>query len=187
LAEFYDGSIFVNIAQQNVLSMIFQLKNYKLSLFLGVITIFFSFYSCDESSSEICYSNQQSVQTGFYSSYHKNDIDTTLNNVTLVGIMDSERIDTMIAKDESIKKSFLPLSMFHDTTHYVIQVNNFTDTISFVHSKELSFVSEECGFIFEFEIDTVLYSKTSFIDSVAISYPSVIYNESKENVKIYIY
>ena len=69
-------------------------------------------YACDQSNSEICYSNQQSVQTGFYSSYHKNDVDTTLTNVTLVGIMDSERIDSMIANKESIKKSFLPRNNF---------------------------------------------------------------------------
>lgn len=167
--------------------MLYNIIKLKSFFFTSIYASILLLVGCDGGNQEICYSNQQSVQTGFYSSYQLNDVDTTLSNVTLVGIKDESRLDSIISDNESVKKSFLPLSSFFDTTNYVVQVNNFTDTISFVHSKELSFISEECGFIYEFKIDTVLYSNTSFIDSVVVSYPSVIYNESKENVKIYIY
>ncbi len=139
--------------------------------------------SCN-SADDFCLSNQQSVQATFYSS--STDNDSTVSDVTIRAINSIAEDDT-IYNTEEVTESFLPLSMINDTTSYVIQILNQKDTISFVHSKELDFISEECGFIFKFEVDTVLHTNISFIDSVTIEYPSIIYNESTENVKIYLY
>ncbi len=139
--------------------------------------------SCNNTD-DFCLSNQQSVQASFYSSITLND--STVSDVTIRAI-ESVAEDDTIYNSETVSESFLPLSMMNDTSRFLIQILNQKDTVSFVHSKELSFISEECGFIFTFELDTVLHSNISFIDSVSIEYPSIVYNESTENVKIYLY
>lgn len=140
-------------------------------------------FSCEDGSSDFCISNQQSVQTGFYSASSLTDKDTTVEDVVVYSLgIDSITYDTV-----SVNKLFLPLSMHNDTSQYIIEMNNLKDTISFVHQKELDFVSGECGFIFSFYLDTILFSDVSFIDSVAIDYDEINYNESFENVKIYLY
>ncbi len=151
--------------------------------------IFIFILSACDSGSDICLSNQQSVQGNFYSSYYdySDDVDTTVAHISIVGLLNGEQVDSIIYDNDSIDNCYMPLSMFRDTTKYLIKINNTSDTISFIHNKELSFISEECGFIFDFTLDTVMYSNTSFIDSVVIYDNKIIYNESTPNVKIYIY
>ncbi len=157
---------------------------YTYSCLLLMLTMLFS---CDAGADELCISNQQSVQIGLYSANTIDAPDTTLQNVTIFGINNMVPSDSLITDSAIVSKAFLPLNMFSDTTRYVMKIGNASDTISFIHRKNLSFISEECGFIFQFDVDTVLHTEYSFIDSVSINYPSVIYNENLENVKIYIY
>lgn len=131
---------------------------------------------------ELCLSNQHALQTGFYSAFNVNR-DSILRNADVHGLDNAE---SMIYKDQDISKMFLPLSFQDDTSIFVISNNSLSDTIWVVHSKELQFISRECGFTFDFTIDTVLFTKT-FVDSVALFYPKVSYGENFENVKIYLY
>lgn len=130
----------------------------------------------------ICLSNQNAVQTGFYSAYSKINKDTVLNNTSVIG---KGAIDSVYNK-ELVQKMFLPLSFVSDTTAFIIENNTLKDTIWFKHNKELFFVSRNCGFSFNFVVDTVWFTQT-FIDSVALDYKPINYNENIENVKIYIY
>ncbi|MCW3785534.1 DUF6452 family protein [Plebeiibacterium sediminum] len=155
----------------------------KILFQVAAIMVLVIIISCNNSD-DFCLSNQQSVQASFYSSITLND--STVSGVTITAIGSVAEDDT-IYNSEVVSESFLPLSMMNDTSRFLIQILNQRDTVSFVHSKELSFISEECGFIFKFELDTVLHSNISFIDSVSIEYPSIVYNESTENVKIYLY
>ncbi len=132
---------------------------------------------------EACLSNQHAVQAGMYSAWSEEDKDSTLQNVSLVGI---DRIDS-IYRDQSLSKFFMPLDFESDTSTFVVAVSaTMKDTLSVVYRKELDFISRDCGYIFTFDIDTILYSN-AFIDSVAIAYPTVKYGESTENIKLYIY
>lgn len=151
-------------------------------VFVFLICLFFT-YACGDETNDFCLSNQQSVQSGFYSSHHTTDVDSTVSGVTIW----STNIDSLTYDSARVNEIFLPLSMMKDTSQFIIEINKLKDTLSFVHSKELSFVSGECGFIFRFEIDTILYSNNFFIDSVAIDYPSIVYGENIENVKIYLF
>jgi hypothetical protein len=154
----------------------------KIVHWLYIFLVINIFYACGDDKGDFCLSNQQSVQTGFYSAH--SDKDTTLENTSIYGI---NRNDSLLYNEETVWKTFLPLSMLNDTSHFIVEANGNKGTLSFVHQKELDFISEECGFIFRFELDTVIYSGDSFIDSVAIDYSSIVYNENIENVKIYIY
>lgn len=132
---------------------------------------------------EACLSNQHAVQAGLYSAWSEEDKDSTLQDVSLVGI---GRIDS-IYRTQSLSELFMPLNFEEDTSTFVVAVSaTMKDTLSVVYRKELDFISRDCGYIFTFDIDTILYSN-AFIDSVAISYPTVKYGESTENIKLYIY
>ncbi len=152
-----------------------------MKIFFQVLAILFIVIIISCNNDDFCLSNQQSVQAVFYSS--NTDEDSTVSNVIIKPV----DLNDTIYNDEEISESFLPLSMMSDTSSFVIQILNQKDTIRFVHSKELDFISEECGFIFKFELDTILFTNISFIDSVSIEYPSIEYNESTSNVKIYLY
>ncbi len=132
---------------------------------------------------EACLSNQHAVQAGLYSAWSVEDKDSTLQNVSLVGI---DRIDS-IYRTQTLSELFMPLNFESDTSTFVVAVSaTLKDTLSVVYRKELDFISRDCGYIFAFDIDTILYSN-AFIDSVAIAYPTVKYGESTENIKLYIY
>jgi hypothetical protein len=132
---------------------------------------------------EACLSNQHAVQAGLYSAWSEGDKDSTLQAVSLVGI---DRIDS-IYRTQRLSVFFMPLNFESDTSTFVVAVSaTLKDTLSVVYRKELDFISRDCGYIFTFDIDTILYSN-AFIDSVAIAYPTVKYGESTENIKLYIY
>ena len=153
----------------------------KLNVFiiLGLFLVFVIPWGC--SADDICLSNQHALQAGFYS-YHTLK-DSTLQGTTIYGVGQS---NDSIYKNEPARKLFLPLSFNNDTTVFVIFSNALSDTIKFVHTKELTFVSRKCGFVFNYEIDTVMHTET-FIDSVSIVNSGVRYNENFENIEIFIY
>jgi len=157
------------------------MKFYKYLLYLAFGICLLLPWSCTQD--EICLSNQNAVQTGFYSVLSGDNTDTILENSSVYGI---DPINDSIYIDESIQSMFLPLSFNSDTTTYVIDNNGLKDTLWFSHTKEMVYISRECGFTFNFTIDSVWFTKV-FVDSVFIEVENVNYNESLENVKIYIY
>jgi len=143
-----------------------------------------SLLSCN--NEEICLSNQDAVQVSFYNYYSTTDNDTSLEHVSIYGL---GRTDSLYA-DTTISKAFLPLSFEGDpgTTTYVIQIDQVKDTITFAHSKELDFVSGDCGYVFKFTLDVKNCQATpNNIDTAIVVNPSIKYSEDAENVKIYIY
>ncbi|MFO8001819.1 MAG: DUF6452 family protein [Marinilabilia sp.] len=154
----------------------------KVVNFLGsaIIGLIFFLSGCD--NDEACLSNQNSAQVKMYSAWSEDDRDSTLSNVSLVGI---DRTDSVYS-DQTLSELFMPLDFESDTTTFVLSAQTLKDTISFVHSSELDFISGECGYIFSFEIDTFMHTD-AFIDSAAIEHPFIEYGESVENIKLYIY
>jgi len=132
---------------------------------------------------DICLSNQHAVRAYFMLMEEKER--AMVQRATIYGL---GMPNDSIYKEENVTNMFLPLSFTKDTTSFLIFIQNesFRDTIHFVHTKKMNFISRECGFTFDFLIDTVYFSKM-FIDSVAVINPNVRYNENVENVEIYIY
>lgn len=147
-----------------------------------LIFLIISLLSCN--NDEICLSNQDAVQVSFYSYY--TDKDTSLESVSIYGL---NRTDSLYA-DTTISQAFLPLNFDGDpgTTTYVVQIDQVKDTITFAHSKELDFVSGDCGYVFKFTLDAKNCHATPYnIDTAIVVNPSIKYSEDAENVKIYIY
>ena len=134
-------------------------------------------------SDEICLSNQHALQAGLYSARSERQKDTTLISASVYGV--GEGMDS-IYKDEAVSKLFLPLSFDSDTTAFVIDEGVLRDTIWFRHTKELIYISRNCGFTYDFTIDSIWYT-TVLVDSVAVDKPGVKYSENAENVKIFVY
>jgi len=133
-------------------------------------------------SEEACLSNQNAVQAGLFSAWWDQDIDTTLTEVSMTGL----NMQDSIYRNQTVSELFLPLNYYSDTTSFVISTKTLKDTIHFIYEKELDFISGECGYIFSFDLDTVIHSN-AFIDSVSVIYPAVQYGETLENIKLYIY
>jgi hypothetical protein len=131
---------------------------------------------------EACLSNQNAVQASLLSAWWEEDNDTTLTEVSVTGL----NMEDSIYRNQTISGLFLPLNYHTDTTSFVISVKTLKDTIHFIYEKELDFISGECGYIFSFDLDTVIHSN-AFIDSVSVIYPTVQYGETLENIKLYIY
>ena len=136
------------------------------------------FSGCNNDS--ICLSNQHALRAYFMSMEDKTRVQVL--NTTIFGLgMENDSI----YKEEDVANMFLPMAFSGDTTTFVIMVQTLADTIHFVNTKKMNFISRECGFTLDFVIDTVYFSNR-FIDSVAIINPNIRYNENVDNVEIYI-
>ncbi|WP_075602671.1 DUF6452 family protein [Saccharicrinis aurantiacus] len=131
-------------------------------------------------SDDICLSGQMSATTGFY-------LDSTSTQTTINMRVEGRypRIDSSRA-ETSTNSIFLPLSMETDSTVFELFKDGIGETVTFHHTKELAYVSEECGFIFHFTIESVDFTNTKYIAEVEVADKEVSYNKGTENVKIYI-
>ena len=165
----------------------------KIKYFGFVVVSIVFIWSC--TNDDFCLSNQNAVQVGLYSRSVSVEKDTTLSGIYVQGVDNS---DLLLPYDSAqVKELFLPLD-FHgeslsDSTGFIIQqkrkigdnVDITEDKIIFYHSKELVFISGECGMFYNMIIDSMRYT-TEIIDTVRIDYPHVKYGENIKNVKIYI-
>jgi hypothetical protein len=145
--------------------------------------------SCDES--DLCLSGQNAIQTGLYSAASGVESDTSLNGIYLWGLEPGTDIAKELLYDSAtnVSNMYMPTDLHIDTTTFVFREktapSDLQDTITFVYERQLNYVSGDCGFSYNLELDTVIHT-INIIDSVVISYSSVLYNETLENVKIYI-
>ena len=126
-------------------------------------------------------SYQHTVQVGLYSMHTHND--TTLTEVSVYGI---GREDSLLYDKETTGSLFLNLDMRRCTTEFVVKTQTLEDDLFFTYEKQLDAVSGSAGIAMEITLDSIGYTNT-FIDSAAISYRKIKYNESLENVKIFVY
>jgi hypothetical protein len=77
----------------------------------------------------------------------------------------------------------LPLSPSVDQTSFVIRLNEFTDTLMVQYTRQLYYVSEECGFSVNYFIKS-LSSTIHGFDSVTIVQPNV-QSVNEEHIRIY--
>jgi hypothetical protein len=162
-----------------------KMKNISVALVFVLILITIS---CENNT--LCLSGQNAIQSGFYSGFGGVESDTTLSGVYLWGI-DPIEGDTMsvMVENETISKMFMSTDVNRDSTWFLLRekriASDIQDTILFIYERQLNYVSGDCGFTYNLELDTVIYTQ-ALIDSIVIEYSSVLYNENLENVKIFI-
>lgn len=144
-------------------------------------------YACDEDS--FCLSNQHAIQASLYSMSSGTASDTTLTSISIWGIDN----DSLLYDSTRVSKMFLPANLNADSTSFIIkqeklindEVISQSDTLKFIYTRNLHYVSGECGMTYNLILDTIIHT-INIIDSVRISYANVNYSENIENVKIYI-
>ena len=136
--------------------------------------------SCNNDD-DVQLSYQHTVQVGLYSMHTHND--TTLSDVQIFGV---GREDSLLYDVKSAGSLFLNMRMAHDTTEFIFRTQTLEDDIFFIYSRQLVPVSGSAGISMEISLDSVGYTST-FIDSVAVVHDKVKYNESRENVQIFVY
>ncbi len=147
-------------------------------LFLFIAFFGSLFWQCAQD--DFFLSNQNAVQIKFASIYTGND--TTLGKFTAYGL---GRADSLIYDSVSTQTAFLPLRFDIDTTAFIIQNYSMRDTIVFSHTKEPYYVSADDGFTYNLSIEKVTFTE-NFIYNISVLNSGVNYNESDQNVKIYI-
>lgn len=71
-----------------------------------------------------------------------------------------------------------------DTSKFEIILDGNKDTLDIISRRDIHFISYECGFITNFNIDTIINRSNNFIDSIKVLQPSVTVADD-ENIKIY--
>lgn len=157
------------------------MKNLIFALFItsGILAL------CGCSKDTVYMSNQYAVQVGFYSAYTGKD--STVTSLSAHGI---GRSDSLIYDSATVKSIYLPLKLHEERTQFVLTTLlagvSRQDTLTFVATKKPHYVNGEEGFAFDFQLSKV-YCSSNFVDTVVISDPAVNYNETFQNVKVYIY
>ncbi|MCQ2227281.1 MAG: DUF6452 family protein [Bacteroidales bacterium] len=136
--------------------------------------------ACSETS-DMLLSYQNTLQVGVYSRHTKND--TTLVNFVAYG---EGRSDSLLYNMETVGEIFLNLNMHADSVRFILQTQSLQDEMFVRYSKSLEPVSASGGITMNLHVDSISTTHV-FIDSVAVSHPAVKYNESLENVKIFVY
>lgn len=137
------------------------------------------FFSCDEEL-DCTESAIPMSEIGFYTVADNKTANAVLNDVSVYGLArDSLLYDTV----DRVSAIVLPLSQTADNCMFVLKIGAGYDTMRFNYTRDLDFVSKECGFsmrctIYKFEFTTHM------IDSAQIIYPYVHTTET-ENIRLF--
>lgn len=156
-------------------------KELQKAIFITLIAILSTMaYSCSEDDMQLSY--QHAIQMGVYSS--STQADTLLYQVTVMG--DGAK-EVMYQNVESLQSLFLIPNLNSNTTKFFINKrNNINNELVFYYRKKAEPVSGSGGITVNLILDSCTFIGND-IDSVVIVKPGVNYNESFENVKMYIH
>jgi hypothetical protein len=157
------------------------MKNQMIQYFTQVLLLATGlvFFSCDEEL-ECKESTIPNSKIGFYTVADNKVANAVLSDVSVYGLpRDSMLYDTV----DKVSAIVLPLSQTGDNCMFVMKIGTGYDTLRFSYTRDLDFVSDECGFsmrciIYKFEFTTHM------IDSAQIIYPYVHTTET-ENIRLF--
>lgn len=123
----------------------------------------------------------------------------TLNNPVLTDTILSSPVlrtfdtagDTLVLRSlQSASKLIVHMSPVSDSCIWLVKTDStgaISDSISFHYQRELTFLSNACGYAYFYNLTTVSALSHHFIDSVKIVDPNVTTNVNTEHVKIFIH
>ncbi|MBE6341485.1 MAG: hypothetical protein J6Y72_10360 [Bacteroidales bacterium] len=145
---------------------------------IGSLLFIIVWSACNSADSALL-SYQHTIQVGLYSCHTQND--TTLTNVQVRGI----GVDSLLYDEDELGELFLNINMNADVTRFMLSTQTLNDEMTITYTKSLESVGGS-GIAMEVRIDSIGCTNT-FIDSVSIVNKYIRYNESSENVQIFIY
>ena len=140
-------------------------------LFAAILNLSCSRGSCDQDTEVL-------LNAGFYSAESLENISVDSLEVFGIGIPDSS-LYSMV----TLKNILLPLNPSTNDCSFVVINGGRADTIDITYSRNLVFLSRECGYTYHFEINEVFFTRND-ISNIIITNKSVIPGD-EENIQIY--
>ena len=138
-------------------------------------------FSCREEECDQTLRTQ--VVFSFLTIQPEGPVDTALPVLTVYG---ETRKDSLLYDSAStIEQVSLPLDPSRDYSRFVFQTDSLSDTVELTYNRHQKFLSHECGFITEFEIQQAATTHHHF-DSIAIVKPQVNINDNETHINIYL-
>jgi len=91
--------------------------------------------------------------------------------------------DSLLYENDSISYVLLPLMPNGETSEFVFEIGSYTENILFTYKTSTYFESKDCGFIANYEIESVSYS-SNIIDTVIIINNEITV-EDEDHVKLF--
>lgn len=137
------------------------------------------FFSCDEEL-ECKESTIPNSIIGFYTVSDNKVANALLNDVSVYGLSRNSMLYDAV---DNVSEIVLPLSQTGDNCMFVMKIGAGYDTLRFNYTRDLDFVSKECGFSMRCTIHKLEFT-TYMIDSAQIIYPYVHTTET-ENIRLF--
>ena len=94
-----------------------------------------------------------------------------------------DRQDSVL-QGSNVKIFDFPLSMHEASSSYIMTADTITDTLELFYTSKLAFISVECGFTKNFEIQSLSFTN-NIIDSISIVKNNADLSD-EENLKIFL-
>jgi hypothetical protein len=131
-------------------------------------------------SNEYIHRNKSKVSTFQLPMDHTEDMSTFILTFTIPDSIHTTLpvIDTTYVND----------TMHIDTTTrdtIIVEFPTFNDTISFIYRRDLHLIDPECGFGYNFRLNSIIHTTQSIIKFIEII-DSTVTSEDHENIKLYL-
>lgn len=165
------------------------MKRGRIATLMGVAVIA-SGYFLSSCSIDECYDNRNALPyAGFYGVMQGKMTEISVDSLKVYGI--GAPGDSVLSEGKrGVSKLYLPFRIDSDTTSYVFRLinkayefYNIADTVTFIYSRDVRFVSQACGASYVFTMKDIRNTGI-LIDSVVVN-DGRITNADMENIQIY--
>lgn len=138
-----------------------------------------------------CHENRSSIAKAGLYAYNRPAATVAIDSISLYGI--GQKSDALILDcAQGVTSLTLPFRNDADTTQFVIRYDagrlaaiGLSDTLTIYYTRYPYFISGDCGVVFNYHIDTLLYTVHG-LDSVALMVDEVT-NQDIETIRLYYY
>ncbi len=147
--------------------------------FVGIILFATAMVSSCQTNNQCDTATESLVKINFYT------IDSIEQAVFVspISVYGVGRSDSLLYENDSISSVSIPLSPNAETIGFVFDIGTYSDEILFEYKTSTYLESMDCGFIANYEINSVTYS-TNIIDTIIIL-NNMVTIDNEEHIKLY--
>ena len=152
--------------------------------FIIFLTVFLFLFSC--SVQEVCDDDLLPEAIATFQTFKDGKlIDTIISGVYMHGIR--EQVPNSLLYDSAkVSKIFFPLDPNSPQSSFVLRIQDVSDTIHIIHTSTVYLISFTCGFLNDFTITKIMYSKNNIKDIELIKeYVNAEETDVEEHFKFY--
>lgn len=152
-----------------------------------ILLITLSLFASSCISVEVCDESYDSELVAKFKTVHENEVvDSTVSALTLYGIREGLS-DSLLYDSVAVSGFEVPLDPHQNLTRFVLQINDWSDTLSIYHQQEIYLISYTCGFANLFTLDHI-ESSSGIISGDTIIHPMIDaeYEQNEEHIWLYL-